>query len=63
MENDLEENGKKTFDLEKEINTNFFEITEKDTYNRSETIKLKEVPLKNYFNTNDINNKKWEYLL
>jgi len=54
-ENDLDEEGKKIFDLEKEINTGTYLLPEKDTYKKGDTIKMKEFPLKNHFTNNDIN--------
>lgn len=53
-ENDYDEFGKKEFDIDKEIENLNISIPEKDTYNKGETIKLKEVSAKNYITSNDI---------
>ena len=43
-----------TFDFKKEVETETILFYEKDTYTKGETIKMKELPLKNYVTSKDI---------
>ena len=54
MENDYDENGKKTFDIDKDLDKENISKPEKDTYNKGETIKIKDFPMKDFLTSNDI---------
>ena len=53
-ENDYDENGKKTFDIDKDIEELNITIPDKDNYNKGDTIKMKELPAKDYLTIDDI---------
>ena len=50
----LLDEGKKVFDIEKDIDNETISVTEKDTYNKGETIKILEYPAKDLITSNDI---------
>ena len=46
--------GKKIFDIEKDLDNETIYVTEKDTYNKGETVKVVEYPAKDFFTSKDI---------
>lgn len=46
--------GKKNFDIEKDLDNETISVTEKDTYNKGETVKIVTYPAKDFVTSNDI---------